>query len=283
MKTIFTLAIFFCLSTVFAQTKVKSFYFLFDMNVPTEYSQNQLELFAESVKSGVVKVIEINAFTDSSGTMRHNDTLSFERLNFVAERIPNSTALKKNSYALDRPYQVQNALNWRRVDVIYEIEATQANTKVASSNDTASPTEQDIKDNNEHLQNDPDVTKTVTVDAFEESLAEMRPLVLDISFKEGTAQLLDVSKGEISKLANFLKEYPKANAQIRGHVCCGNNLRISERRAKAVYKELVKSGIPKDRLTFIGMSNKEPLVFPELTSADRQKNRRVDVRLTLRQ
>ncbi|MES2799225.1 MAG: OmpA family protein [Bacteroidota bacterium] len=283
MKALSFFVIMACVTMLQGQTKVKSFYFLFDQNEPTEYSQNQLKLFAESVQNGAVKVLEINAFTDSSGTNQHNDTLSNQRLNFISMQIPNSSILKKHAYALERPYQIENVLNWRRVDVIYEMEPLQDKVEVAANGEGASLTEGQLSDGNEHLQNDPAVTKTVTSNAFEESLTELRALVLDISFKEGTAQLLDVSKHEIAKLVAFLDEYPNVNAQIRGHVCCGNNLRISKNRAKSVYKELIKEGIGKNRLSFKGMSNTEPLVFPERTSADRQKNRRVDVKLSLNQ
>jgi flagellar motor protein MotB len=55
-------------------------------------------------------------------------------------------------------------------------------------------------------------------------------------------------------------------------------MRISKARAKAVYHELIKQGVEKDRLDYVGMSNTEPLVFPEKTNADRQRNRRVDVK-----
>ena len=40
---------------------------------------------------------------------------------------------------------------------------------------------------------------------------------------------------------------------------------------------MVDLGISKKRLSYKGMSNNEPLVFPELSDADRQRNRRVDV------
>jgi outer membrane protein OmpA-like peptidoglycan-associated protein len=57
-------------------------------------------------------------------------------------------------------------------------------------------------------------------------------------------------------------------------------MRISKSRARSVYNELVHLGIDKSRLDYVGMSNTEPLVFPEKTNADRQRNRRVDVKIT---
>jgi outer membrane protein OmpA-like peptidoglycan-associated protein len=85
------------------------------------------------------------------------------------------------------------------------------------------------------------------------------------------------SHAEVRKLYEYLLVNPTVQVLVRGHVCCGNNMRISKRRAKSVYTELKRLGISKDRLDFVGLSNKEPLVFPEKTNADRQRNRRVDV------
>jgi outer membrane protein OmpA-like peptidoglycan-associated protein len=101
--------------------------------------------------------------------------------------------------------------------------------------------------------------------------------VLDIQFVEGKSQLLESSQKEVKKLADYLKQNPKLKAEIRGHVCCGNNMAISKMRAKTVYKRLIQLGVKKNRLSFVGRSNLEPIVFPEKTNADRQKNRRVDV------
>jgi flagellar motor protein MotB len=52
-------------------------------------------------------------------------------------------------------------------------------------------------------------------------------------------------------------------------------------RAKTVYKRLIQLGVKKNRLSFVGRSNLEPIIFPEKTNADRQKNRRVDVKFSL--
>lgn len=263
------------------QTKVKSFYFLLNHKVPTPYSQQQLAKFNHTASNGTIKILEINAFTDSIGTPSFNDTLAQIRLSYISKRLPLHQDVKLNAYALQRPYSVENALNWRRVDVIYmmtndlptELSADVSNEIVVQTDSN------DLPEDLSHLNEDPEIIQTDKKDVFSESMTDIRPLVLDISFKEGTAKILESSYKEITKLVIYLKENPAVKAEIRGHVCCGNNMRISQSRAKSVYKRLIKQGISKDRLSYKGMSNKEPLVFPETTNADRQKNRRVDVNL----
>ncbi len=63
---------------------------------------------------------------------------------------------------------------------------------------------------------------------------------------------------------------------VRGHVCCGPGYRLSKKRAKQVYKYLLKLGVPKERLSYKGYSDTKPIVIPEKTEEDEAKNRRVD-------
>lgn len=77
-------------------------------------------------------------------------------------------------------------------------------------------------------------------------------------------------------LIESIQKNPSWTVHVRGHVCCGPSKKISKRRAKKVYRFLKKNGIPKMRLTYKGYSDSLPLAFPEKTSEDEQKNRRVD-------
>ena len=77
-------------------------------------------------------------------------------------------------------------------------------------------------------------------------------------------------------LIELLEKNPTWTVHVRGHVCCGPSYRISKRRAKKVYKFLVKSGIEKERVSYEGYSDSIPIVFPEKTEEDAAQNRRVD-------
>ena len=81
-------------------------------------------------------------------------------------------------------------------------------------------------------------------------------------------------------IIEFLKNNPNINAHIRGHVCCIPNSKLSKERAQRVYDYLIQNSIAASRLSYKGYSNKEPFTSPELSDADRQSNRRVDVIFT---
>ena len=85
--------------------------------------------------------------------------------------------------------------------------------------------------------------------------------------------------GDIEKVANFLKAYPKTTGDLEGHTdSIGTedyNMKLSKRRAESVKKYLVeKFNIEGSRLTTVGYGESQP-VASNKTDAGRQKNRRV--------
>lgn len=253
-----------------AQTSVKSFYFESSFSIPTEYSQKQLELFKLKLDNKDIVIEKVYAFTDSAGSIRYNDSLAKRRLEYVVNALDlnNSNTIQKVAQGLNRIDYTHTILNWRRVDVYYQENVSpQEQVQQIDSldlNHTASrPT---LLDTNNH--------------AIYGSADKTKPYILNVEFFEGTANLEKKSFKEIQHLADFLTRNGSVNIVIRGHVCCGKNMRISKKRAKAVYKELVHLGISKNRLSYIGMSNSEPIVTPELNDRDRQRNRRVDVQFS---
>jgi outer membrane protein OmpA-like peptidoglycan-associated protein len=100
--------------------------------------------------------------------------------------------------------------------------------------------------------------------------------------------LFDVDKADlkqgglqaVSKLAHFLKEYPKRNVLIEGYTDnTGSNeynLKLSQRRANSVKRALVSDGISDSRVNTIGYGEQYP-VATNSTNAGRQQNRRVEV------
>lgn len=254
----------------FGQTKIISFYFENDQIIPTAYSRNQLMLFKQSLKKGDLTILEICSYTDSIGSNQYNDSLAKKRLAFttIFLEITHNSYVKLQPYGLNRKYDVKNFKNWRRVDIYYVL------GQVKIKNDIPKTTVEKI---------DP-VQKTTINDTIleiiesKEIVVEEKPSILNVEFVEGTAKMELKSYSEVDKLAGYLKSHPEESILICGHVCCGKNMRISRNRAKEVYKQLIKQGIPKERLDFKGMSNKEPLAFPEKTPEDRQRNRRVDVK-----
>lgn len=77
-------------------------------------------------------------------------------------------------------------------------------------------------------------------------------------------------------LVKFLNTYEDFKIHIRGHVCCGPAEKVSKKRAKTVYKFLIRAGIDKERISYKGYSDQIPAVWPEKTEEDAAANRRVD-------
>ena len=118
-------------------------------------------------------------------------------------------------------------------------------------------------------------------DEIKKFIDRNEPYILNINFIPGTYKMETGSSAVLNVLATYLFQNSELHVVIRGHVCCENNKRASKKRAQAVVKRLVEMGVDKSRLKAIGMSNTEPLVSPERTESDRQKNRRVDAQFMI--
>jgi outer membrane protein OmpA-like peptidoglycan-associated protein len=107
----------------------------------------------------------------------------------------------------------------------------------------------------------------------------------NIFFEGGTSNILPTSKPELEKLYGFLKDNQGITIRIEGHVCCMgpvqklDSANYSGARAKAVFDYLVSKGINKDRMKYVGRGNFNPVVKEEKTEADRELNRRVEIRI----
>jgi len=105
-------------------------------------------------------------------------------------------------------------------------------------------------------------------------------LEFGILFHPGLDLILPESFRELKDLALFLNKHQNLKLHIRGHVCCGPHLALSNQRARKVSDYLTIHGIKKDRITAKGYSNTLPAVTPELTEAQARRNRRVDIIFT---
>ena len=80
----------------------------------------------------------------------------------------------------------------------------------------------------------------------------------------------------LDEFADWIKSDTTFHVRVRGHVCCGPSMKLSEKRAKAVYKYLLKAGVPEERICWKGYSDRCPKVWPEKKKEDAEQNRRVD-------
>jgi uncharacterized protein (TIGR03382 family) len=102
-----------------------------------------------------------------------------------------------------------------------------------------------------------------------------------IEFKANSDEIQPASKEMLKRdVLWILRQHPQVRVEVQGHTSSEGrleyNMDLSRRRARAVVNYLVGEGIPADRLTAVGHGPKIPLVSPERTEADREKNRRIE-------
>ncbi len=109
----------------------------------------------------------------------------------------------------------------------------------------------------------------------------------NIYFRGGSAEFLRKSYPALRNLVFIMKENPKLEIEIQGHVNQPYNQvkrqkesyyqDLSESRARAVYYYLIKRGIDKNRLTYKGFGYSK-MIFPYAkTGEEMQQNRRVEI------
>jgi tetratricopeptide (TPR) repeat protein len=102
-----------------------------------------------------------------------------------------------------------------------------------------------------------------------------------ILFDAGSAQIKNESETQLKEIASALasKELKNAAIQIEGHTDSGGdpkyNMKLSLKRAQAVYDYMAKSGIREDRLTYTGKGDTKPIADNK-DDAGKRLNRRVD-------
>ncbi len=102
-----------------------------------------------------------------------------------------------------------------------------------------------------------------------------------IHFADGSAVIEADSNDLLAEIAAVLIANPQIlKMEIQGHSSAGGaadvNLRLSEARANAVRDALVQRKVPGSVVLAKGYGSSKPLVTPEATDDDKEKNRRVE-------
>ncbi|HZV81613.1 MAG TPA: OmpA family protein [Geobacteraceae bacterium] len=105
-------------------------------------------------------------------------------------------------------------------------------------------------------------------------------ITLHTEFDVDKAEIRPQYRDEISKVGNFMKQYPTTTAVIEGHTDnvgdAEYNKGLSQRRAESVVNHLVETyGIDRSRLTAVGYGMSKP-VADNATDAGKQANRRIE-------
>jgi outer membrane protein OmpA-like peptidoglycan-associated protein len=104
-----------------------------------------------------------------------------------------------------------------------------------------------------------------------------------LEFETGSATLKPASAEQLKNIAEIMKAFPKVKLKIGGYTDnvgkADANLKLSQKRAENTMQELVKLGVDAKRLEAEGYGEKHP-VADNATEEGRQKNRRIDLRVT---
>jgi outer membrane protein OmpA-like peptidoglycan-associated protein len=104
-----------------------------------------------------------------------------------------------------------------------------------------------------------------------------------LEFATGSAALKPTSQEQLRNIAEILKAYPNVAVKLGGYTDnTGNqaqNLKLSQDRATNTMRELVALGIDESRIAAEGYGGQFP-VADNATEAGRQRNRRIDIRVT---
>lgn len=108
-------------------------------------------------------------------------------------------------------------------------------------------------------------------------------LASDLLFDTGSATLKPGATLQLSRLADFMRENPKARIIVEGYTdstgTAAFNAQLSQARAQAVASALQMQGTSIDRIRPVGRGEDYP-VASNATPAGRQQNRRVDIILS---
>ena len=101
-----------------------------------------------------------------------------------------------------------------------------------------------------------------------------------ILFQFDSANITPSAMELVGRLADVMKQHPNLNVAVVGYTDnTGNfdyNIKLSKRRADAIVNQLVKDGIPANRLAGVGVGPLNPIASND-TPEGRAQNRRVEL------
>ncbi|MDC8003253.1 OmpA family protein [Aureisphaera galaxeae] len=245
-----------------------------EMKFSLFYANDQYELttehhkLLESIKALPDKDsldVHIKGYTNSVGGENYNLELSRKRAENVKKELRAFTIISSQGYGELGSAAADN----RRVDILVHLKR-------------------------DHI--------PVVGEIVEEPIIERKPTIISlvnpkkgdkitlsgIRFYPDRDVIMDESREALDELVDFLKNNPKVKFKLIGHICCGDPMKpykdvknvrtgrtnLSEARAQALHNYLVKKGINKRRMRYLGMAFMQP------TGKGDEYDRRVEIEIT---
>lgn len=269
----------FSINYLIAQSNIQHVvYFETDKYIVPETEKNRILLFIQNLDVGKIKRISIYGFCDDRGSDNYNLILSQNRANAI-KKVFSTGGISENLISNvdgkgevllkivdSEDLNIIRGLN-RKVEVNVEYNIPKKETSKLDEG-------KEIIDNRK---------KPITL---ESNLLVGDKIVLDkILFRTGYSYVLKESIPVLEKTARILREKNKVYFTIQGHVCCTANGRdaidrgtgrknLSLARARYIYEYLMKNGVARKRMKYVGLKHKYPL------GGDPKFDRRVEIEIT---
>lgn len=269
----------FSINYLIAQSNIQHVvYFETDKYIVPETEKNRLLLFTQNLDINKIKKISIYGFCDDRGSNNYNLVLSQNRANAIKKLFSFGGISEKLISNVDGKGEVLlKIVTAEDLNIIRGL-----NRKVEVNVEYNIPKKKVVKVE-EEKENIDNRKKPLTL---ESNLLVGDKIVLNkILFRTGYSYILEESIPVLEKIARILKEKNKVYFTIQGHVCCTANGRdaidrgtgrrnLSLARARYIYEYLMKNGVARKRMKYVGLKHKYPL------GGDPKFDRRVEIEIT---
>ncbi len=260
----------FALNMFSQEVEVFSVFFDTDKFEVKANQAQEMITFVNSTDSTQIESIQIYGYCDDRGKENYNLILSENRANAVKQILLDQGIISKIIVTIEGKGRIlinedaegdvsEMRSKNRRVDVVLEKKpVTIEDLKIPSMYSK-------LQDN--HVVGD-------------------RIYLKEVYFEMGSSKLTPKAIKELIRLSAILRKYPQYHFEIQGHICCTpKNVKeaidnqtkkreLSVNRAKNVHNFLIKKSIKKNRLTYKGLGNTQPL------GKDKTYDRRVELLIT---
>jgi outer membrane protein OmpA-like peptidoglycan-associated protein len=280
MRCLFFFLLLFKYSLAFGQGHLThTVQFELDRSDITSEQKKLLETWMLSIDDTASR-IEVIGYTDYLGSNEYNMALSEKRANTVIAHIELTEQLAYRSSlvsAMGEKFspdegRAEGKPSERKVELIVTLKLKPTLTPTLPTKEP----EKQILSTESDLLVQAEVGQTVVLS--------------NLNFFPGRHYLIPSAMPELERLIAIMNENPTMEIEIQGHICCkldsidgfDVNTRtygLSANRAEYITKQLVLADVRESRIKHRGFAGSRPLINPEITERDRQRNRRVEIKI----